>query len=375
MASAALIGALRERRGVTAALMIAATLGGLLAGCAATSTADLTVWVAGDCNMVLPDTPPALESDVFSAAQQRVTLAAAINETVACQIVLSTEHAAAGPFDLRVSDLSGASGTLTAADSITLYRVHTVRVENFRSWYPDHAARPAIGTDFPDILVPWQAPHGGGPISLRRDRNELIWLDLRVPPTTEPGTYTGRIQLLSPSAPQQPREMTIALQVMPVAIPDERGLPLICRIDPRDLLSEHLRWPASTAEDTIVLPSEPTHNEAARLLDATMQLFHAHRADPVLWACFPKYRPATDREVDVSWGDYDALVGGWIDGSAYPDRVATACWPLPASVDYPSAQRNGGIDSPRYAAALGGYLRACVAHFEERGWLERAIVR
>ena len=31
-------------------------------------------------------------------------------------------------------------------------------------------------------------------------------------------------------------------------------------------------------------------------------------------------------------------------------------WPIPASLSYPDAQRNGGFHSPRYARLLAAYL-------------------
>ncbi len=352
--------------------LILAAAGGCLAP---TARQSLSVWIVSAGHQLAAGSSPLLENEVYSASGGSVRLTAAINETVAFQIGLRTTRPPAGPYNIQISDLSGPAGTLAARSAVSIYRAHYVRVEHFRSWYPEHAGRPATPTFFPDILVPWGAPRGGGPLKLEEARNELIWVDIRVPPTTEPGEYLGRVSLYGGSAGNPVFTSVIRLRVVPVALPGPRNLPLICRVDPRDLLSEHLRWPSAAAEETRLLADAPSHLAPVRLVRATMAMFHEHRATPVLWASFPKFRLAGDRAVEVEWGPYDELVGGWIDGDAFADRVGLALWPVPASLNYPNAERNGGLSSPRYARLLATYLAECRRHFAERGWLERSFVR
>jgi hypothetical protein len=334
----------------------------------------VTIWVVSGDEELMLDSPPSLENEVFSAARSQVRLKVALNETVALQIGLRAAILPAGPFDLRVTDLVGPSGKLSATSTVSAYRVYYTRVEQFRSWYPDHTGKPASTTLVPDILVPWEAPRGGGPLTLSEPRNELIWLDLYVPPTVAPGEYRGRLELRSGRAPPA-FACEIRLEVLPVALPGRRSLPVVCRVDPRDLLGAHLRWPRAPAEETRLLPEGPSHLAAVRLVGETMRLFHAHRTNPVLWASFPRFQPVGDRAVEIDWGSYDQLVAGWIDGTAFPDRVPLEVWTIPASIEYPSAERNGGFESPQYARLLAAYLGECRRHFAERGWLNRAVLR
>ena len=74
-------------------------------------------------------------------------------------------------------------------------------------------------------------------------------------------------------------------------------------------------------------------------------------------------------------GRLRCAVGGWIDGTAYRDQSPSAAWPVPLSVAYPDAARNGGFASPRYARLVAAYLTECRKHFEERGWIDRAFLR
>ena len=335
----------------------------------------LTVWVVNGSRELTTDTQPLFENEVYSASRKTIELATAINETVAIQVGLRTLNPPAGPFDVRISDLDGPRGKLTARSTVSVYRVRYTGVETFGSWYPARTGKPATPKSFPDILVPWDAPRGGGPLRLDQNRNEIIWIDVHVPPTTDPGVYTGRLELATARGGTPVFSCRLQLTVVPVAIPSERALPLLCRVDPRDLLGKHLDWPRLSAEETRILPTVSSHQAAQRLVNATMRLFHEHRATPLLWAGFPKYRLTGDDSVAIDWQTYDQLVTGWLSGDAFDDRVGLARWLIPASMQYPDAERNGGFGSARYARLLAGYLGECARHFAERGWLERSFLR
>lgn len=369
---------------------VAALLLLVSAGCHAPGGA-LTVWAADGQERLTPESLPAPESQIFSVAGGEIRLTAALNETIGFQLALRQEAPRAGQYQLEISDLIGPEGTLPAVEHVSLYRVHPARVGRGRSWYPAHAPQTAPPTTTPDILVPWQAPRGGGPLTFADGRNELVWVDVRVPLTAGPGRYTGMLAirrvdrrpgelpdwLATWGGGAPPPEFTCALHltVLPVALPSEPTLPVICRVDPRDLLAAHLGWPREPAEETVLLPDNPHHQAAVRLVNATMRLLQQHRTNPILWASFPKYHPLGERRVEIQWEAYDRLVGGWLSGEAFPDSVALARWPVPVSLDYPNAQREGGVGSPRYARLLAAYLSECRRHFAERGWLERAFLR
>lgn len=369
----------REARAGRVWVLIAALGAGALAssGCVESSGGprSLSVWVVSGDRELTGDREPLLENEVYSASRRVVQLTAAINDTVSLQVGLRTVEPPAGGFDIRVSDLDGPRDTLSARRAVSVYLAHYVRVERFSSWYPARTGNSATPRDFPDILVPWEAPRGGGPLRLDQARNEIIWVDLHIPPATTPGVYTGRLELTSTAGGQPVFSCELRLTVVPVAIPSERSLPVLCRVDPRDLLVAHLNWPRLSAAETRILPDEPSHQAATQLLQATMQLLHEHRTTPLLWAGFPKHRLTGPRSVDVDWQSYDALVAGWLDGEAFDDQVGLARWAIPATIDYPSAQRNGGFESARYARLLAAYLAECRRHFDERGWLDRSFLR
>jgi hypothetical protein len=275
----------------------------------------LNAWIVGDTQEVGPNSGPVPQNAIYSQASKTVSLVAAINETLAFQVVLSAPRPPAGPFNIHISDLSGPAGALPARDAVSIYRAAYVPIEHYRSWYPQHTGQPTTPRLFADVLVPWDAPRGGGPVTLDTARNEILWVDLRVPNVAAPGDYIGRLELTQSGADAPAWACEIRLRVLPVAIPGPRSLPFICRIDPADLFREHLRWQRHDADRVRLLPGEPSHSAAIRLLNNTMQLFQQHRTNPVLFGSFPKFQATDERSVVVDWGRYDSI-----------PRSMRACW-------------------------------------------------
>jgi hypothetical protein len=344
-------------------------------GCFVPRQSAVAVWIVDGGEPLTHQTPPSPENDIFSATRSTLRLTAALNETLAFQIALRTTAPPAGPFDVRLSDLTSDRNRLPASDVFQTFRVQDVRIERFPSWFPAHSGQPATPTLVPDLLIPWDAPRGGGPIPLAETRNEIIWVDLHVPPTTSAGRYRGQLTVANEATRQAALVCAIDLEVIPAALPGPRSLPVVCRVDPGNLLTTHLRWPEVPAEQNRLLPAMPAHFTAVRLVNATMQLLQAHRTNPVLWVSFPKFRLVGQRSLTMQWEDYDRLVQPFLDGSAFPDRVRLEWWPLPASIHYPNPELTDGIRSPRYARILAAYLAECRQHFEQRGWLDRAFLR
>ena len=374
MAQAALVRAPSPaaRRGLCIATLLLALAS---SGCLPPARGPLTVWAVDERDVLAADTPPTLESELFSATRGRIELLAAINETVAFQLGLHTSGAAIGPLAVEISDLTGPGGTLPAGSTTSLFRVQPIHVEHFHSWYPQHVGGSATPMSVPDILVPWNAPQGGGPVMLNSKGHEVVWVDLRVPPTATPGLYTGKLVVNNVAKTKVEFSCDLRLRVLPVAMPSVRSLPVICRIDPRDLLSSHLQWPRERPEQTRLLRDSPSQGAAIALIDATMRLFQEHRTNPVLWASFPKYVPVSENRMKIEWEPYDRLVERWLSGEAFSDLVALTHWPVPVSLEYPNAAREGGLGSPTYSRLLATYLAECQRHFAERGWQNAAFVR
>ncbi len=354
-------------------LAVAVALVSSLAGCLRGSR-QFELWVVDERAGVDGESPPSFENQRYSRGDARVRLDAAINETVAFQVCLRTARPPSVPLIVRVGALRGAAGVI-AADQVRLFRARYLRVARFPVWYSEHTGKPAVPTFVPDVLVPWDTA-GPAPEPLRLDgaRNAIVWVDVTVPPTASPGVYAGSLEVREAGSDALLSEQTVELRVQPVVLPARPALPVLCRVDPRALARTTGRWASSEGQSVRLVPGLSGHRRAIQLTQAAMKLFHSHGTSPFLWGSFPEFRPVGNRRVEVDWEPFDTLVGGWIDGSAYEDRAPPHAWPLPISTDHPGTRAFGSFDRPGYARAFAAYYDACVAHFRDRGWLDRAFV-
>lgn len=335
----------------------------------------VTVWVLSDTTELRPGDAPRLESRVFSAQRRQVVLRSPVNAHAAFQVGLRARNLPA-TVDVSLSDFRGPAGVLAADELVERFRAVRVRVDEYPVWYPGHTGRDTTPREFFDPLVPWEAPRGGGPIALRPGVTEAVWVDIRIPPTAEAGAYAGKLQVRSTAFDRRLLyEADVLLNVVPVALPTRPTFAVIERVEPRALAAQQLGESLDDEGPLPVLRDDPEQAALVRLLDATMALLHADGGNPILWGGFPRFELQPNGSVAVEWEQYVELVGGWIDGSAYADRVAARYWPLPSAVDWPSARLHGGIDSPRYARVLGGYLERCAAAFAAGGYPAAAFVR
>lgn len=356
------------------ASVAACLLGTALAGCIPSTQGPITFWAVEETRPLPFDTALEVENAVFSAPRREVRLSAARNETVAFQIALQTAAPPVGPLEIRIGDFTGSLGALAARDAIRLYRMQSVTVESFSPWYVQQTGRPPERTEVHDILVPWSAPRGGGPIVLGGRRPEFVWVDVRVPASAAPGIYTAPLQV-GPAQGPALYSAVVHLSVLSAELPAAPGLDVVCRVDPTDLLHDQLAWPIESPENTRILPDEPAHAPAVALVSATLRLLQEHRTTPVLMASLPKFRATGPRELEIEWEPYDRLVEPFVRGTAYANGIAPRVWPLPVSERHPDVAREGGYDSLSYGRLLVDYLRACEAHFAQRGWSAQPFVR
>jgi Glycoside hydrolase 123 N-terminal domain len=212
----------------------------------------LRVWAVGDGVRVDPvsgeliegmqtffgpvvDSNPKDNNWVWNKATGVISLKAARNEVVACQVIVETDRAARG-VNIRAADLTGPGGNRILSSNVAL----------FRQWYhyvplskaPRQGVRyPLKAGWYPDALIPLDAALHGGPFDipgedfystdpqgepaqmLTAQTNQAVWLDLYVPDQTPPGLYRGTLSITAEGEPD--RSLTLSLEVFDFKIPDE----------------------------------------------------------------------------------------------------------------------------------------------------------
>ncbi len=122
-----------------------------------------------------------------------------------CLIELAPGHDKLDNIRLRAADLSGPEGTI-AARNFSFFREHYVKVKG--QWIAD--VLPAI-TAKEVVAIPSQS-------NLKKQRVLGIYVDLLVPKTTRPGTYTGQIVVSSDAGTAT---CPLAVVVRDVTLPDK----------------------------------------------------------------------------------------------------------------------------------------------------------
>lgn len=359
---------MRNRR--TSLVLLGVAAAGLGSGCAVGSSGRLSIRAVSDGVWVLPDAAVPVETDVFDEYSGRVTLASAINEVVAFQLVLRSAAGTVGNVRVAVGDLVSETGRISAADNVQLFREHVIAISRYRSWFLRLSGPGQASREYPDALIPLSAPRGGQPLSVPAGRNVPVWVDIRVPPGTEAGLYRTVFRITSGAGTVQ--EVPLELTVWPIALPDLTALSMPAAVDHETLFAHHLVYQGASYVPRRMALEEPLHAEAAALLDETFRLLHAHRLSPFLKRFYPTVKLTADRTVVVDWDDYDRAVTEYLDGTAYADRVPARAWPLPIDRDLPAQGASG--PSPLYTQMFASYLKACAAHFREKGWYDRHFV-
>ena len=159
-----------------------------------TATGGITIWVTDTLARVQPtDAPGTARSAAIKAAR---------NEYEAFQVIVRAPSGQSlTGVNATVSDLVG-PGTIPRAN-VTLYRAHYVTVTQSSPASPYPPGR------YADALIPFTHPETGQPLGGRfpaapfpvsAGQNQPIWVEVYVPTTASPGTYTGTVTVTASGA-------------------------------------------------------------------------------------------------------------------------------------------------------------------------------
>ncbi|RJP37150.1 MAG: hypothetical protein C4547_05845 [Phycisphaerales bacterium] len=297
----------------------------------------------------------------------RVELTAATNEVVTFRV----EIAAGSDVDavsLRPTPLRGTQ-TIIPAEAVTLYRMHAVSVPSWPGWHV-RCVDPEDRIDNPDdVLVPLHAPTGGFPARLSARHPIRVWVDLAVPKGTEPGLYTGAIQLLR--AGETISQTTVSLTVWPFELPDRGSVEVALDVDLAALFGHHVRLDGRPHVPGPTWLDDPARGELDAVLWATLKMLQRHRVVPLPMDLTPVAAVNAAGGFDLDWQQYDAVMAPMMDGSLFASRQPLPLCRIPFDLRFPLA---ASLQSSQYATSAASYIRACADHFRERGWLSRAFV-
>ncbi len=241
---------------------------------------EYAVWVADSVTKVQRgDNPP--------AGKPAVTLAAMRNEYESFQVVV-TGMSDVKRVDLTTSEFKGPGGAVIPASAAKRYRVNYVNCQG-EGWLPDS-------------LVPFADPNTnkriggvfGAPFDVPSGTSMAVWVELHVPASAHPGTYSGSVAVTvnGTAAARVP----VKLEVWPVTL-------------------------ANTTKLETYMCLKTQHSKRAYL-----NSLHNHRVDVWFIETPSEGSPSLERDAQgkavVKWNsEYDKMLDAYFDGSMFADGV------------------------------------------------------
>ena len=318
------------------------------------------------------DTPLEDDLSIFSKNDRAVRLFGGANETLSFQLVAEAGGQAVPDLRLSFSDVRGAGGLRIEADNIRAFRMLAVAVPDFPPWYLRLEGPPPGPLTVYDPLIPLDAPKGGQPYDLSPGKRLAFWIDVHVPRGTRPGDYTARVQIASASRPIW--QVDLAVKVYDFVLPDAAALPVVGSFDHHDLYRWFVRRDGRPYLPAQLDRDNPLTRPGLVVMRQLIRLAREHRVDLFDRRICPVLKRADDGKVTLDWADYEAIVGPYVTGAAFDDRIGSAAWPLPVRDDWPDPANYGGMDSPSYAATIAQVLAECRRKFADLDAAGRSFI-
>ncbi|MBN1343083.1 MAG: DUF4091 domain-containing protein [Phycisphaerae bacterium] len=331
----------------------------------------LNVWAVSGSHTVAMNGTVRRETNCYSHQDKRISLRAARNETVACQLVVSAQERPLARVTLTIGQLSDKTTTLPS-ETVRAYRPHYVRTTREPSWQMIRQNIVPSTEPHADILVPLNAPKGGQPFDVAANSCLPVWIDVAIDASVAPGVYTSKIEIASDGTIVD--QLQLQVQVLPLTLPNEMVCPIHLGVDLPKLLAHHLEREGRPYAPAGLVDGDPMAEQVRGVLDGTLRMVHAHGCSPFLTGIAPAISLEASGQLRLAWETYDRTVSSYLDGSAYPDGRGGSAWPMPVTASFPLPASYGGANSPAYGVAFQECLKQCLEHFRQKGWLDRHFV-
>jgi hypothetical protein len=280
-------------------------------------------------------------------AEHAVKLSAARNEFEPFQVVLHADAQDINGIDVDVTDLRGKTGVLSAKECILVY------LERYLNLTRPSSVVGGTG-EWPDPLVPRvdryaNEKRNAFPFNLTSGRNQPLWIDVYVPPSTPAGIYSGQVRVLVAGKPQL--SIPLELKVWNFTLPSTSSLVTTFGFSGNAAVRGHYgKYTSNKDIDDLT----GLYQKAA--------LWHRISLDSSA-GLLPSIA-ITNGNVEVHWQEYDSVIQPFMDGTVFsPDqplygaRATSVALTTSAVLSTPERQIQ--------------FWRQTAEHFRQKGWFDR----
>ena len=279
-----------------------------------------------------------------------VDLFAGRNEFEPFQIVLRARVKDLSGVDVDFSDFHSAEGAEISRNNVTVY------LEAFVNLKRPSSIDGGVGL-WPDPLIPRvdryaNEARNAFPFTVRRDRNQPLWVEIYVPVAARPGKYTGAARISLRGAVQF--SVPINLTVWRFTLPSTSTLKSSFGLNGINALKQH-RGRYTNDEDL--------HSITALYTKAAL----LHRLSTQGGSMEPPKFSYKAGKMQLDWREYDAEVGPFLDGVAIPEGE-----PL-----YGARATSAEIRTRKVFETdeqEKSYWSEWAKHFKEKGWGDRLFL-
>ncbi len=317
-------------------------------------SATIEAWIADEMLTLTDRTTPPADSAVYDRVRKRAELFAAANETVGLQIVVDAGPTAIQGLKVSCSDLLAGGGAKIPAANLKLFRAMPVRMSKYPSWHLRQSPGDRQAADRYDPLLPLGGGGEGGAVPV--GGRAVFWVDLHVPRNAVAGSYAGSVEVTGAGGAAWRGH--VQLEVYDVVLPDARPLAAMGAFDHQTLFAATVMRAGQPYRPTALDRKDPAVRAGLTAMRQLMRLAHEHRLDLFDTRLRPGIKRDEQGRVKLDFEDYDAIVRPYLDGTAFDDRIGVSAWPMAISESWPAPNDYGGPESPEYAQAIEGVVRA-----------------
>jgi hypothetical protein len=280
-------------------------------------------------------------------ASQKIKISAARNEFEPFQVVLRTDGQDLDAVDVEITDLRGKSAVIPSEKYILAY------LERYLDLKKPSSVAGASG-EWPDPLVPRvdryaHEKRNAFPFKLISGRNQPIWIDVYVPPSTPAGLYSGQVRVLVAGKAQI--SIPVDLEVWNFELPSTSSLITTFAFSGNSAVRGHYgKYTSNKDVDDLTF----IYGKAA--------LWHRITLDGS--AAVEPSIAVNSGHVRLSWDEYDKVNQPFMDGGVfsagqplYGARATSVGLTIPAALKTPEQQIE--------------FWREAAAHFRGKGWFDR----